>query len=226
MYAPGTAPCGLASKIERTRRQGADRNPDGRRRRAGAQPLHQGRRQPRRARGPRGDRIPARLGGAARVRPGRPRIPRQVVHAARRERRAHDRPHRRNVPAHLAHEPEPRTAEGRSCPPRPPHRRRGAVRLHRPRPARDRVDGHRRADPDRRRRHALVRAADARRGRSRDRDPEDDGQRRPRHRLLHRLLDRHHPRRAVHPQPAHVAPGRTSASPSSSCSAATAARRR
>ena len=45
--------------------------------------------------------------------------------------------------------------------------------------------------------------ADARRGRPRDRDPEDDGQRRPRHRLLHRLLDRDHARRPVHPQPAH-----------------------
>ena len=60
---------------------------------------------------------------------------------------------------------------------------------------------HRRADPDRRRRHALVRAAAARRGVPGHRDPEDDGQRRPRHRLLHRLLDRGHPRRAVHPQP-------------------------
>ena len=89
-------------------------------------------------------------------------------------------------------------------PPRAPHRRRRAVRLHRPRAARDRVDRDRRADPDRRRRHALVRAADARRGRARDRDPEDDGQRRPRHRLLHRLLDRDHARRAVHPQPAHA----------------------
>ena len=110
--------------------------------------------------------------------------------------------------------------------PRRPRRRRRAVRLHRPRPARRRVARHRRADPDRRRRHAVVRAADARRGRAGDRDPEDDGQRRPRDRLLHRLLDRRHARRAVHPQPAHVDRARTSGSPSSSCSAATAARRR
>ena len=63
---------------------------------------------------------------------------------------------------------------------------------------------HRRADPDRRRRHPLVRAADARRGRPGDRDPEDHGQRRPRDRLLHRLLDRRHAGRPVHPQPADV----------------------
>ena len=83
---------------------------------------------------------------------------------------------------------------------RAPHRRRRAVRLHRPRPARDRVARDRRPDPDRRRRHAVVRAAAARRRRARDRDPEDDGQRRPRHRLLHRLLDRGHARRRVHPR--------------------------
>ena len=140
--------------------------------------------------------------------------------------RPHDRPHGRHVPAHLAHEPGRVSAQRRAGVPRRPGDGRGAVRLHGARPARDRAPRDRRADPDRRRRHALVRAAPARRGRAGDRDPEDDGQRRPRHRLLHRLLDRRHARRPVHPQPPHARPARTSASRSSSCSAATAARRR
>ena len=54
----------------------------------------------------------------------------------------------------------------------------------------------------RRRRHAVLRPADAQRGRPGDRHPQDDGQRRPRHRLLHRVLDRGHPGCRVHPQPA------------------------
>ena len=76
--------------------------------------------------------------------------------------------------------------------------------LTRSRAARARPPRPRRPDPDRRRRHAVLRAAPARRGRARHRHPEDDGQRRPRHRLLHRLLHRRHARGRVHPRPADV----------------------
>ena len=97
-------------------------------------------------------------------------------------------------------------ASGRamSPPPRRPCRRRRAVRLHRSRAPRRRVARHRRPHPDRRRRHPLLRPPDARGGRAGDRHPEDDGQRRPRDGLLHRLLDRGDTRRAVHPQPPHL----------------------
>ena len=50
----------------------------------------------------------------------------------------------------------------------------------------------------------VLRPAAARRRRPGHRDPEDDGQRRPRHRLLHRLLDGGHAGRRVHPCAAHV----------------------
>ena len=187
-----------------SRRRDADRDPDGRRRRAGAQPLHQGRRQPRRARGARGDRPPARLGGAARARPGRSRprgsdwflpldandvrtIDRTGGTFLHTSRTNPSRVRPKDVPPHLAHR-----IDGDGPFDFTDHALRVIESI-----------GNRRADPDRRRRHALVRAADARRGRAGDRDPEDDGQRRPRHRLLHRLLDRDHARRPVHPQPAH-----------------------
>ena len=150
----------------------------------------------------------------------------RVVPAAHPVDRPDDRPHGRHVPAHLAHEPEPRARRRGARASRRPRERRRPVRLHRPRAPRRRGARDRRADPDRRRRHAVVRAADARRGRARGRDPEDDGQRRPRDRLLHRVLDGGHARRPVHPQPAHVDRLATSGSRSSSCSAATAARRR
>ena len=58
----------------------------------------------------------------------------------------------------------------------------------------DHLDGarHRRAGDDRRRRHAVLLAGPGERGRAARRDPQDDGQRRPGHRVLHRLLDRDH----------------------------------
>ena len=56
------------------------------------------------------------------------------------------------------------------------------------------------------------------------RPAEDDGQRRLRHRLLHRLLDGDHPLGQLHQRPAHGRRARTSASWWSSCSAATRAR--
>ena len=133
---------------------------------------------------------------------------RELLPAARPERRAHDRPHRRHVPPHLAHQPEPRAAEGRA---------RASSRTA------STGDG-----PFDFTDHALrvieslgidvlipiggddtlsyaLRMHDE--GVPRRRDPEDDGQRRPRHRLLHRLLHRGHPRRAVHPPAAHVSTG-------------------
>ena len=76
----------------------------------------------------------------------------------------------------------------------------------------------RRPRPDRRRRHALVRAEDARRGSAGGGHPQDDGQRRPRDRLLHRLLNCGHPRRRVRPRPCAPPPARTSGSRWSSCS--------
>ena len=91
-------------------RHSADRDPHRRRRRARAQPVHQGGRQPGRARRARGRRAPPRLGRAAPARPRRPRVRRGVVPAAHTRHGADDRPHRRHVPAHLAHEPEPGTA--------------------------------------------------------------------------------------------------------------------
>ena len=101
-----------------------------------------------------------------------------------------------------------------------------SVRLHRPLPGGDRSAGPGLAGPHRRRRHPLLRPAARPRRRTRGGGAEDDGQRRVRHRLLHRVLDRGHPQRAVHPPAADLGRGRTSASLSSSCSAATAGRHR
>ena len=115
--------------------------------------------------------------------------------------RAHDRPYGRNRPAHLANQSrssQPGAGAGGAP---GSSRRRGPVRLHRSRPALDRAAPDRRARADRWGRHALVCAAAPRRRGSGHRDPEDDGQRRPRNRLLHRVLDRSHARRPVHPQP-------------------------
>ncbi len=130
-----------------------------------------------------------------------------------RQRRAHHRSHRRDDPPHVAHQPRPGAARPGPAVPRRRGGRRRAVRLHPARRPGDRASRARRPDPDRRRRHPLLRAAPARRGRAGHRDPEDDGQRRPRHRLLHRVLDRGHPGRRVHPRPAHVDRLATSASP-------------
>ena len=70
--------------------------------------------------------------------------------------------------------------------------RRRQGRLHRARRARHRAPGPRRHRPHRRRRHAELRRPAAPRGRPGGGDPQDDGQRRLGHRLLHRLLDRDH----------------------------------
>ena len=102
-------------------------------------------------------------------------------------------------PPHLPNQPRegPRVRRA-GLPEGRPRRRRGAG----PHATRDegaRSPRDRRADPDRRRRHAVVRAPAPRRGRPSRRGPEDDGQRRPRHRLLHRVLDRGYPDGDLHP---------------------------
>ena len=71
--------------------------------------------------------------------------------------------------------------------------RRGHLRLHAGRPRQPRAPRDRHPDLDRRRRHALLLEGARRRRRPDHRDPQDDGQRRPRDRVLHRLLDRDHP---------------------------------
>ena len=73
---------------------------------------------------------------------------------------------------------------------------RGRRRRPRPDPARARPPRRARrrcARHDRRRRHAVVLAGPGRRRRRAGGHPQDDGQRRPRDRVLHRLLDGHHP---------------------------------
>ena len=55
------------------------------------------------------------------------------------------------------------------------------------------------------RRHAELRGSPRARGLPGDRHPQDDGQRRPRHRVLHRLLDRGDARQGAHQPPAHDA---------------------
>ena len=82
-------------------------------------------------------------------------------------------------------------------------RRRWAPRHHPARAEGPRAASNRRPDPDRRGRHAFLRAAAPRGGGAGHRHPEDHGQRRPRDRLLHRLLHRRESRGPVHPQPPH-----------------------
>ena len=116
--------------------------------------------------------------------------------------RAHDRPLRRDASAHVAHESRKGQGAGRPRVPARPLRRRGRDRrLHaaRARGARPPGGGH--ARPDRGRRHALLRRPHARGGRPRRGDPEDDGQRRLRHGLLHRVLHGGDAQRRI-PEPA------------------------
>ena len=119
-------------------------------------------------------------------------------------RRAHDRPHGRHAPAHVPH--QPRRVKARACPRSSPTARRGqsvdftehAMR----------VMEHLGID-------ALIPIGGDdtlsfglrlhEEGIPVDRDPQDHGQRRLRHRLLHRLLDRGHSGRRVHPRPADAA---------------------
>ena len=124
---------------------------------------------------------------------------------------AHGGPHGRHVPAHQPHEPaedesRPRVSRGEGVP-RPRRRPRRAS------PRRFRHDlagagepgaaGHRVPGRHRRRRHAQLRGAPGQVGRQSHRHPQDDGQRRAQHRVLHRLFDRHHARARGHRAAAH-----------------------
>ena len=169
-----------------------------------AQPVHQGGRQSCGRRRTRGDRNPSRLGWAARDESGRRGVARRQRRVVEPGGRADDRPHRRHDAPHVTHEPRPRQARQRAGLPRRPGGRRWPVRLHGAHDPGDRTARARRARPDRRRRHAVVRPSTPRRGHPGDRHSEDDGQRRPRHRLLHRILDRSHPGSRVRPRPPHV----------------------
>ena len=136
--------------------------------------------------------------GLTHVRPERrpgPRLPataRPVEHPD-------DRPDGRHHPAHLADEPA-----------QDARRRPAALAVDtRPRPLRERPTDTFDLTPlvlehlaalgidvlvdHRRRRHAVVLAGARERGRPARRDPQDDGQRRPGHRVLHRVLDGDHP---------------------------------
>ena len=143
------------------------------------------------------------MGRVARDRPGRSVDARRARDAARPGRRPDDRSDRGDVPAYLADEPRQGPADGGAGVPGRGPGGRGAAGPHGACPARARSPGTGGADPDRRRRHAVVRAPPGRRGRAGRGHPEDDGQRRPRHRLLHRVLHRDHAHRDLHPPAAH-----------------------
>ena len=177
----------------------ADRDPDRRRRRPRPQRRHQERRLSRDRGGLRRPRHPPRLGGAdprpARAPDGggtgylRPldrintrtidRTGGTILHTSR----TNPRKMRGARAAGLA------ARGGRGSLSRSTRRLRpDAARARQPRRARDRRAGH-----DRRRRHPVVLAGPGRRRRAAHGHPQDDGQRRPGHRVLHRLLDRDHP---------------------------------
>ena len=135
------------------------------------------------------------------------------------------RPHGRHVPAHLADPAEPPAPA--AVPPHLSDSYAGRDQRRHPRGAQEpRVPRGRLPDPDRRRRHPQLRRAAARRGGERGGDPEDDGQRRPRDRLLHRLQHLRHPHHRARRTACAPRPARTSASWSSRCSAAMPASRR
>ncbi len=147
-------------------------------------------------------RHPARLGRARGLRAReRRRQHRQRAGAVGGDREPR-RSHRRHVPPHVAHAAEPSAARARAAA-LTGYDRHGQ-RHHEGRSQEPRAHRRRHADPDRWRRHAELRQATARRGRERRGDPEDDGQRRLRHRLLHRLQHVRHAHDRAHAQPAHV----------------------
>ena len=73
------------------------------------------------------------------------------------------------------------------------------------RPGKHRLPGPGLSDRHRRRRHAELRQTAGHRGSARDRHSQDHGQRRPGHRILHRLFHGHQPRQGSHHAPAHHA---------------------
>ncbi len=183
----------------------------------------------------RGDRDPPGLGGAHPPQPRRSGEPVALRLAAQPREHADHRPDRRHLPA-LARGPTrprwaklPKHLEGKDFPvaqatkagvvsttydvSKQVLKNLEALGLELP-------AGHRR------RRHALLRRQAPPVRVQGHRHPEDDGQRRPQHRVLHRLLDGDHPRHATPSSGSGPRSARTSGSASSASSAATPASRR
>ena len=147
--------------------------------------------------------------GLTHQRPGAELDPDYVL-PARSDQHADHRPHRRHGPAHVAHEP---AQDARRPAARAPvarargddDRRRDDLRPDAGRAREHRATRARLPRAHRWRRHAELRADAARPGRAAHRHPQDDGQRRPGHRVLHRLLLGHHARQGGHQPPAHDA---------------------
>ncbi len=182
--------------------QGNHRHPHRWRRRAGTQsgdPLDH---DPRGARRISRARDPPRLGGPRRPAAGEGRRQQREHSGAQRRHRQSCRPDRRHVSPHLAHPAEPSAEGGRSAPSSRQVRKRHQ-RHHSRRARQHRTPRNRLSDPDRRGRHAqLRRAAPQGRGQG-HRHSEDDGQRRPRDGLLHRLQHVRHPHDRARASPAH-----------------------
>ena len=124
-----------------------------------------------------------------------------------RSKRPHDRPLRRDAPAHLAHEPGQGQAERRAGVPEGASSRSRARRRRPTAPPTSCGCSSISASTRWSRLAATTRSRSpcaCTRKASGDRHPEDDGQRRLRHRLLHRVLHRRHPQRRVHQRPAHA----------------------
>ena len=185
--------------------ENAHRHTDGRGRCPRPQRLHQGRGRPRRGPGLEGDGLSPRLGRHSQLRPQQYETTAPLGRDADAGERAHDRPRRGHLPAYLARAPRAH-ADGRSSTVNQGGRddrvRRCHRRLYRPRLEGTGEARHRRADAHRWRRHPVLRRPPRPGRRACGVDPEDDGQRCLRHRLLHRLLDRGHPQRDLHRRPA------------------------
>ena len=209
----------------------AHRDPHRRRRRPRSQRRHQERGVPRHRARLHGPRHPSRLGGADPC-PARPRLGRRLPAAARPDQYADHRPDRRHHPAHLADEPA-QDAAGAACRP-------GWTRPSEP--ATPSATGVFDLTPvvldnlaalgidvlvtiggDDTLSFAQV-LVDA--GRPAAGDPEDDGQRRAGHRVLHRLLDGDHPGQGGRSTGSGRRSAATSASACSGSSAATPGSRR
>ena len=106
----------------------------------------------------------------------------------------------RTRPSHVKPEDVPGFLKEQFTHARPPDRPARPDAAH---PARHAASEDRRPDRDRRRRHVELRGPPAPGGLPRRRHPEDDGQRRLRHGLLHRLQHRGHPQRGLDHRPAH-----------------------
>ena len=173
-----------------------------RRRRTRAQPRHPGDHDPRASRRIPGHRDSPRVGRPRRLRAGQRGGQLRQHPGVDRSRCESCRTHRRHVPAHLADPPEPSAARARARTHDRVHRQ--DQRRHEGRAEESRAHRRRRAHSHRRRRHAELWQAAARRRGARRRHSEDDGQRRLRDRLLHRLQHVRDAHDRAHAPPAHV----------------------